>query len=97
MTDIFSTPLLTARESARYLKMPESHSRTAGSLIDSDEPLVHAGHHPNAAGGLASRSSASSRPMSCGRCVSARLMPWPTSAVLRDSLRAEFDDPYRAG
>ena len=24
MTDIFTTPLLTAREAARYLKMPES-------------------------------------------------------------------------
>ena len=43
MTDIYTTPLLTAREAARYLKMPES---TLDSwLADaSREPLVHAVH-----------------------------------------------------
>lgn len=41
MTDIYRTPLLTARESARYLKMPES---TLDSWLadDSRQPLVHA-------------------------------------------------------
>jgi uncharacterized protein (DUF433 family) len=41
MTDIFSTPLLTAREAARYLKMPES--TLDGWLAEASEaPLVHA-------------------------------------------------------
>jgi hypothetical protein len=41
MTDIYTTPLLTAREAARYLKMPES---TLDSWLadTSGTPLVHA-------------------------------------------------------
>lgn len=41
MTDIYTTPLLTAREAARYLKMPES---TLDSWLadDSRLPMVHA-------------------------------------------------------
>jgi len=43
MTDIYRTPLLTAREAARYLKMPES--TLDGWLADgSRQPLVHAVH-----------------------------------------------------
>jgi uncharacterized protein (DUF433 family) len=41
MTDIYTTPLLTAREAARYLKMPES--TLENWLADaSGTPLVHA-------------------------------------------------------
>lgn len=41
MTDIYRTPLLTARESARYLKMPES-TLDGWLADDSRQPLVHA-------------------------------------------------------
>jgi len=41
MTDIYTTPLLTARETARYLKMPESTLDTWLSDA-SGTPLVHA-------------------------------------------------------
>lgn len=38
MTDIRTTPILTARETARYLGMPES---TLDRWLVADEPLVH--------------------------------------------------------
>lgn len=41
MTDIYRTPLLTAREAARYLKMPES-TLDAWLADDARQPLVHA-------------------------------------------------------
>lgn len=40
-TNLHHTPLLTARETARYLKMPESTLNTWLAPTD-DEPLVHA-------------------------------------------------------
>ena len=43
MTDIYRTALLTARETARYLKMPES--TLDGWLVEeAQQPLVHAVH-----------------------------------------------------
>jgi uncharacterized protein (DUF433 family) len=41
VTDIYSTPILTARDTARYLKMPES-TLDAWLASAHDEPLVHA-------------------------------------------------------
>lgn len=41
MTDIYSTPILTARETARYLKMPES-TLDVWLAATREQPLVHA-------------------------------------------------------
>lgn len=38
MVDIYRTPILTARETSRYLGMPES---TLDQWLSADEPLVH--------------------------------------------------------
>ncbi|MGO4256527.1 DUF433 domain-containing protein [Marmoricola sp. RAF53] len=43
MTDVYATPILTARETARYLKMPES-TLDAWLASAHDQPLVHAVH-----------------------------------------------------
>jgi uncharacterized protein (DUF433 family) len=91
MTDIYTTPLLTAREAARYLRMPES---TLDSWLASDsrQPLVHA-HDPERRGwprvpfvGIIEAYVL--------RTLRELGFSMPDIRRTADLVRSEFDDPY---
>jgi uncharacterized protein (DUF433 family) len=89
--DLYRTPLLTARETARYLKMPES-TLNAWLAVDSDEPLVHA-VRPERRGwprvpfvGIVEAHVL--------RALRAAGMPMDEIRRTAAIVRAEFDDPF---
>jgi uncharacterized protein (DUF433 family) len=89
--DSYQTPLLTARETARYLKMPES-TLNAWLASTSDEPLVHA-VQPERRGwprvpfvGIVEAHVL--------RALRAGGMPMDEIRRAAAIVRAEFDDPY---
>ena len=91
MTDIYTTPLLTAREAARYLKMPES---TLDSWLadDSRQSLVHA---------VSPERRGWPRVPFVGiieayvlRTLRELGFPMPDIRRAADLARAEFEDPY---
>ena len=89
--DLYRTPLLTARETARYLKMPES-TLNAWLAVDSDEPLVHA-VRPERRGwprvpfvGIVEAHVL--------RALRAAGMPMDEIRRAAAIVRAEFDDPF---
>jgi uncharacterized protein (DUF433 family) len=91
MTDVYTTPLLTAREAARYLKMPES--TVDNWLADaSGIPLVHA---------VAPERRGWPRAPFVGiieayvlRTLRELGFSMPDIRRTADLARAEFDDPY---
>lgn len=89
--DSYLTPLLTARETARYLKMPES-TLNLWLSVKSDEPLVHA-VRPQRRGwprvpfiGIVEAHVL--------RALRAIGMPMDEIRKAATIVRAEFDDPY---
>jgi uncharacterized protein (DUF433 family) len=89
--DSYRTPLLTARETARYLKMPES-TLNVWLSVGSDEPLVHA-VRPERRGwprvpfvGIVEAHVL--------RALRAGGMPMGEIRKAAAIVRSEFDDPY---
>jgi len=89
--DSYRTPLLTARETARYLKMPES-TLNVWLAAGSDEPLVHA-VRPGRRGwprvpfvGVVEAHVL--------RALRAAGMPMDEIRTAAAIVRADFDDPY---
>src|SRR5690242_5509743 len=89
--DLYQTPLLTARETARYLKMPES-TLNVWLAAGPDEPLVHA-VRPERRGwprvpfvGIVEAHVL--------RALRIAGMPMNEIRTAAAVVRAEFDDPY---
>lgn len=91
MSDIYSTPILTARETAHYLKMPES-TLDAWLASSHEQPLVHA-VRPEKRGwprvpfvGVIEAHVL--------RALRDLGMPMPDIRRAAELVRREFDDPY---